>query len=380
MSVERRDAPLPIACDRTSPDARVVGLWLWCVTALVFAMVVVGGATRLTQSGLSIVEWNPVMGVIPPLGDADWQAAFDQYKTIPQYTRVNTGMSLDEFKTIFWWEWTHRLLGRLIGAALLLPLIGFWWRGLMDRRLGLALCVIFALGGVQGGVGWWMVSSGLSERVSVSPYRLAFHLTLACLIYAMLVWTADRTMERGRARRDRERARKHVVTPSVRVGAALLLVAAIAQIYLGALVAGLHAGVIYNTWPLIDGYLVPPVSGLLFDVPWWRNFFENALTVQFDHRMLAYGLCMVGLIHTLNVWRQSPGGPLATGAGFTLTAILAQALIGIITLLHGVPLFLALLHQAMAVVVLTAATLHAARVLSLHAVRLEPAALLKMLD
>jgi len=256
-------------------------------------------------------------------------------------------------------------------------LIGFWWRGLIDRRLGMALCGIFALGGVQGGVGWWMVSSGLSERVSVSQYRLAFHLTLACIIYAMLVWTADRTMGRGQATCDRDRARKRIVTPSVRAGAALLLVAAIAQIYLGALVAGLHAGLIYNTWPLIDGHLVPPVSGLLFDVPWWRNFFENTLTVQFDHRMLAYGLCIVGLIHTIDVWRQNPGGPLATGAGFTLTAILAQALAGIITLVHGAPLFLALLHQAMAVVVLTATTLHASRVLSLHWVGPAPAALQK---
>ena len=170
----------------------LIRLWIACLAALVFAMVVVGGATRLTQSGLSIVEWKPVTGVVPPLSQAQWQAEFDKYKTIPQYQRVNRGMSLDEFKTIFWWEWSHRLLGRLLGAVFLLPFVFFLWRGLIDRRLAGALVGIFALGAVQGAVGWWMVSSGLTERVVVSQYRLAFHLTLACLIYAALVVTADR--------------------------------------------------------------------------------------------------------------------------------------------------------------------------------------------
>src|SRR5580704_5732109 len=194
MSVERLFL-LPLSSanpGRSLSHARMVGFWLWSVAALVFAMVVVGGATRLTQSGLSIVEWNPIMGVVPPLAERDWQAAFDQYKTIPQYERVNRGMSLEEFKTIYWWEWSHRLLGRVIGAVFFLPLVWFWWRGFINRRLGFALCGIFALGALQGGVGWWMVSSGLSERVSVSQYRLAFHLTLACIIYAALLWVADR--------------------------------------------------------------------------------------------------------------------------------------------------------------------------------------------
>jgi cytochrome c oxidase assembly protein subunit 15 len=175
-------------------SARLVGLWLRFVAALVFAMVVVGGATRLTESGLSIVEWQPVEGVIPPLGAADWQAAFEKYKTIPQYERLNAGMSLDDFKTIYWWEWGHRLLGRLVGAAFLLPFLGFLWRGFVDRRLAFALGGIFALGALQGVVGWWMVASGLTERVSVSQYRLAFHLTLACIIYVALLWVAERTM------------------------------------------------------------------------------------------------------------------------------------------------------------------------------------------
>src|SRR6266446_5644981 len=177
---------------KPAPAARAIGVWLWCVASLVFAMVLVGGATRLTESGLSIVEWKPVTGAVPPLGEADWQAEFAKYRTIPQYERLNRGMSLDEFKTIYWWEWGHRLLGRLIGAALLLPFLWFLWRRSIGRRLGLALAGIFALGAVQGAVGWWMVASGLTERVAVSQYRLAFHLTLACMIYVALVWAADR--------------------------------------------------------------------------------------------------------------------------------------------------------------------------------------------
>jgi cytochrome c oxidase assembly protein subunit 15 len=377
MSVERLFL-LPLSSanpGRSLSHARMVGFWLWCVSALVFAMVVVGGATRLTQSGLSIVEWNPVMGVVPPLGQADWQAAFDRYKTIPQYTRVNRGMSLDEFKTIYWWEWGHRLLGRLTGAALLVPLIWFWWRRVIDRRLGMALCRIFALGAVQGGVGWWMVSSGLAERVTVSQYRLAFHLTLACIIYAALVWTADQTMEGGLGAPKCDRDRLGTTGPGscIRFGAFTLVLAVIAQIYLGALVAGVHAGLIYNTWPLIDGYFVPPVSSLMFDVPWWSNFFENTLTVQFDHRMLAYGVAMLALAQAVIVGRRYPGGSLALTAGFVMMAVVVQALIGISTLLHGAPLFLALLHQATALVVLTAAILHARRVWSDPVGRVVPA-------
>jgi heme a synthase len=373
--------------------AYLIGCWLWCVAALVFAMVLVGGATRLTESGLSIVEWQPVTGTIPPLSAAAWQTEFDKYKLIPQYQRVNRGMSLDDFKTIYWWEWGHRLLGRVIGVVLLVPLVWFWWRGWMDRRLGSALAGIFALGAVQGAVGWWMVASGLSERVNVSQYRLAFHLTLACIIYAALVWTADRVLSRARgvagfglaANPAGAIAGTETVVPScglapakgsagvpgrtsapagarsLAFGACALLALVLAQIYLGALVAGLRAGLIYNTWPLIDGHIIPPASGLFFGQPWWRNFFENTLTVQFDHRMVAYALCTFALIHVANVWRRDPAGSLTNSAGFVLIAILAQALIGIITLLHAAPMALAMIHQAMGLIVLTAATIHAAR-------------------
>jgi heme a synthase len=344
--------------DPTGGTRGMIRLWIACLAALVFAMVVVGGATRLTQSGLSIVEWKPVAGVVPPLSQGEWQAEFDKYKTIPQYQRLNRGMSLDEFKTIFWWEWSHRLLGRALGAVFLLPFLFFLWRGLIDRRLGGALVGIFALGAFQGAVGWWMVSSGLTERVVVSQYRLAFHLTLACLIYAALVATADRYGARPPE------------TPAPRrigVTAAGLVALVIAQIYLGALVAGLHAGLIYNTWPLIDGALVPPVSALLFDEPPWRNFFENPLAVQFDHRMVAYGLLAVALFHLVDVRRNVESRALRVGAAALAAVVCAQAALGIATLLMAAPLALAMLHQAMALVVLTVATLHASHAVALAA-------------
>jgi heme a synthase len=342
-------------------------------------MVLVGGATRLTESGLSIVEWKPVTGVIPPLGEADWQAEFAKYKTIPQYERLNRGMSLDEFKTIYWWEWGHRLLGRAIGAVFLLPFLWFLWRRSFDRRIAFALGGIFALGAVQGGVGWWMVASGLTERVSVSQYRLAFHLTLACMIYAALVWTADRMPPPspppqagegtvGEAGEGRDgavaRAGRRVAPRRVRWSAGALLVLAVVQIYLGALVAGLRAGLIFNTWPLIDGSLIPSTADLFFAHPLWRNFFENTLTVQFDHRVVAYGLCALALIHAVDARLFGRDKRLATGAAFVAIAVVAQAGIGIMTLIRSVPIEFALSHQAVALVVLTGATLHAARTLA----------------
>jgi len=345
---------------KPAPVSRAVGVWLWCVASLVFAMVLVGGATRLTESGLSIVEWKPVTGAVPPLGEADWQAEFAKYKTIPQYERLNRGMSLDEFKTIYWWEWGHRLLGRIIGAAFLLPFLWFLWRRSFDRRTGVALAGIFTLGAVQGAVGWWMVASGLAERVSVSPYRLAFHLTLACMIYVALVWTADYLLPLAGEGREGAAARR-MAPRRLRWSACALLALAIVQIYLGALVAGLRAGLIFNTWPLIDGSFIPKTADLFFAHPLWRNFFENTLRVQFDHRMMAYGLCALALIHAVDARLHSRDKRLATGAGFVAVVVLAQAGIGIVTLIQSVPIELALLHQAAALVVLTAATLHAAR-------------------
>ena len=332
-------------------NRRAIRTWLLVVAALVFAMVVVGGATRLTESGLSITEWQPVAGVLPPLDEAQWQVQFDKYKAIPQYQALNAGMTLATFKTIFWWEFTHRLLGRAIAVAFLLPFLWFLWRGMIERGLWGRLWVIFGLGAVQGGVGWWMVASGLADRVEVSQYRLAFHLTLACLIYVAVLWTAQEQESRSGT----------AAPPRLRVGARLLLALVLVQIYLGALVAGLRAGLIYNTWPLIDGTLWPSGSQLLFSQPWWRNFFENPLTVQFDHRLTAYALVAISLLHAIDAMR-TLRGTARSGALALAGAVTLQATLGIATLLAQAPLALALVHQAMAMIVLTFAVLHAQRI------------------
>jgi cytochrome c oxidase assembly protein subunit 15 len=314
-------------------------------------MVLVGGATRLTESGLSITEWQPVAGTLPPLSDAAWSAAFEKYKAIPQYRYVNRGMSLAAFKTIFWWEWAHRLLGRLIGAAFLLPFLWFWWRGWLEPGLRGRLWLIFGLGALQGAIGWWMVASGLAERVEVSQYRLAFHLALACVIYGAVLWAAERL--------DREPV---VSGPRLCATAIALVALVLVQIYLGALVAGLRAGLLYNTWPTIDGALVPASARLFFDQPLWRNFFENALTVQFQHRMMGYTVWIVALGHWLDALRSRAPGSVASGALLLAGAVTLQAALGILTLIHQVPIGLALAHQGMALIVLALATLHAGRI------------------
>jgi cytochrome c oxidase assembly protein subunit 15 len=331
---------------------RAIQLWLYAVAALVLAMVLVGGATRLTESGLSITEWQPVMGALPPLTEAQWLAEFHKYQEIPHYRALNQGMSLAAFKTIFWWEWTHRILGRLIGIVFLLPLIWFLWRGWVGPGLRARLWFIFGLGALQGAVGWWMVASGLADRVEVSQYRLATHLILACAIYVAILWTAQGLDD----------AQREPMLGGIRAGAIALLVLMLGQIYLGALVAGLRAGHIYNTWPLIDGAFVPDGSRLFFDAPWWRNFFENTLTVQFDHRMLAYAIFIAALLHAFRVVRATGEAPVLMGAAALAATVTFQAALGIWTLLMVVPISLALLHQAMAMVVLTIATVHAQQV------------------
>src|SRR5262245_21316046 len=328
---------------------RAVRLWLYVVAAVIFALVVVGGATRLTGSGLSIVEWRPVTGTVPPLSDGAWQAEFEKYQAIPQYQQVNRGMSLAEFKAIYWWEWTHRLLGRLVGAVFLLPFLWFLWRGSIEREWQSRFWGIFALGALQGAVGWWMVYSGLADRVSVSQYRLATHLTLACLILVAVLATATRLSPRAPV----------AVPGRVRAGALAMVALVLVQIYLGALVAGLHAGLIYNTWPLINDAFIPAAKDLFFDTPLWRNFFENTLTVQFNHRMVAYLLLIVTIAHAADVARNSRGGRPLTGAVTLASLVLAQAGLGIATLLSQVPLALALAHQALAALVLACATIHA---------------------
>lgn len=337
----------------TTFHPRAVRAWLFAVAATIFMTLVVGGATRLTESGLSIVEWKPVTGVLPPSSEPNWQAEFRKYQEIPQYRERNAGMSLDQFKTIYWWEWSHRVLARLTGAVFLAPFLFFLWRGWIAPQLRMRLWAIFGAGAALGAVGWWMVSSGLagSARVSVSQYRLAFHLTLACAIYAAVLWTAQGLSAKALAGRAAVPAR-------LRITAFVLAMLVLIQIYLGALVAGLDAGLTYNTWPLIDGAFIPDAARLWFTTPWWRNLFENTLTVQFDHRMLAYAIWIGSILHFVESWRAQRA---VSGALILAILVTLQAALGIVTLLHQAPLHLALGHQLTAIVVLTNAVVHAQR-------------------
>jgi cytochrome c oxidase assembly protein subunit 15 len=336
---------------RQVADNRAIRWWLLSIAVLIAVMVLVGGATRLTESGLSIVEWKPVTGTLPPLSEAQWIQAFEAYKTIPQYRELNAGMNLGEFKTIFWWEWSHRLLGRAIGVAYLLPFLWFLWRGIMGAELRRRLWLIFGLGALQGAVGWWMVASGLSQRVEVSHYRLATHLVLALLIFAAIVWTLHRLANRPPS----------AASLRLKITGMALVVLTFVQLYLGALVAGLRAGKVYNTWPDIDGAFVPSAARLFFETPWWRNLFDNALTVQFEHRMTAYMLFALAVLHAFDAVRSRAATAAIDGALWLAAAVTLQATLGILTLLYQVPIFLALAHQAVAIAVLMLAVFQAER-------------------
>ena len=329
-------------------NSRAVRLWLFTAAAMIFLTLVVGGATRLTESGLSIVEWKPVTGVLPPASDDAWQDEFRKYQAIPQYRELNRGMTLDAFKVIYWWEWSHRVLARLTGVVFLLPFLVFLWRGAIPQGLRARLWMILGAGAALGAVGWWMVSSGLKQGVSVSQYRLAFHLTLACVIYASILWTAQQLAPRASSE----------MPARLRIEAFAIAILLLFQIYLGALVAGLDAGLVYNTWPLIDGTVMPSPDRLWFIQPAWRNVFENTLTVQFDHRMTAYAIWLLAIFHAGDAWRvERETGRAAILAG----AVTLQAALGVVTLLYQAPLALALAHQVLAIAVLTIAVLHAER-------------------
>src|SRR5258708_5699198 len=326
--------------------------WPLITLALLLAiMALFDGATRLPESGVSIVEWKPVSGTLPPLSQQQWTEAFDACKTIPQYRELNAGMSLHEFKTIFWWEWSLRLLGRVIGGVFLLPFLWFLWRGVLNSDLRRRLWIIFGLGALQGGVGWWVVASGLSQRVEVSHYRLATHPGLALLIFAAIVWTlrrlGDRTPSSGSFR--------------LKITGVTVLTLTFVQLYFGALVAGLRAGRVYNTLPEIDGALIPSAALLLFEEPWWRNLFDNSLTVQFEHRMTAYTLFALAVLHAVDAVRSRPATAIVNGALALAAAMSVQAALGILTLLYQVPIPLALAHQAVAIVVLTLAVFQVER-------------------
>ncbi|GJD35296.1 COX15/CtaA family protein [Methylobacterium aerolatum] len=327
-----------------------VRLWLFIVAGLVIAMVAVGGATRLTGSGLSITEWRPVTGIVPPLSEADWATEFAKYRDTPQYAILNQGMGLSSFKVLYAWEWGHRVLGRLLGLAFFLPLIVFWWRGMIRRRLGLGLLALGALGGLQGAIGWIMVASGLQPGMTaVAPLKLALHLTTASLILAVLVWLAT-----GEAR-----ARVTAAPARLRATALALPVLVLAQIFLGGLVAGSHAGLVYNTWPDMDGVLIPSADNLFAVRPWIENFVDNHLLVQFDHRIVAYLLLALALIHVVDARIAAGGTAVARRATVVAGLVLAQAALGIATLLLAVPLWAALAHQVLAMMVLSMATVHA---------------------
>jgi cytochrome c oxidase assembly protein subunit 15 len=349
-----------LADDRTATGAdriagdRAVSMWLWFVAALVIAMVVVGGATRLTESGLSITEWEPLLGAIPPLSHADWVSAFNDYKQIPQYHIMNPDMTLDAFKSIYWWEWSHRFLGRFIGIAFALPLAFFWLTGRLKSGTGVKFLGVLALGGVQGFIGWYMVKSGLVNRVDVSQYRLALHLTTAFAILGLLVWLALNEWP------DAARTAVGSVTSAIKRMGVFVVAIVVLQVVLGAFVAGLKAGFIYNTWPTMDGQWVPSDY---WTKPAYLTFFESHAAAQFNHRIMAYMVVLVVLTELWLVLR-SPVDSRIRATGILLAcAVLAQVSLGIATLLAHVPLELGVAHQLGGAIVFVLSVVH------LHAIR-----------
>jgi len=334
-----------------SDRSRPVAIWLLVVAFLVLAMVVVGGATRLTGSGLSITEWKPVTGAVPPLSQADWEQAFAAYRTIPQYSQLNAGMSLAQFQAIYWWEWAHRLLGRLVGAVFLIPFIVFLFRREVPRRLIWRCAGLFVLGGLQGAIGWWMVASGLDHRISVAPERLAVHLGLAFALFGALIWTSLDADAGG--------ARQTLPSPWGRIAAGLLGLIYL-QILLGALVAGADAGLVYNDWPLMNGRLFPQdYAGPSL----WATLAHSQAAVQFHHRLGAYVVLVAAVACAVGAARSAYLAPAAKLLAVALAgAVVLQATLGIATLMTAVPLALGLLHQLMAALTLAIAVAFAWRV------------------
>jgi cytochrome c oxidase assembly protein subunit 15 len=335
--------------DRWQSGPRAVGVWLIIVALIIVAMVTLGGLTRLTGSGLSITEWRPVAGVVPPLTGQEWQAEFASYQHIPQYIRENRWMSLADFKTIYWWEWTHRLLGRLLGFAFIVPFGWFVWKGAIRSRDWPRMVLIFALGGLQGFIGWWMVQSGLETRISVSQYRLAIHLGAAILLLGAVLWSALEYLHRPINSEER----------ASRTGwrwAAAFVGLVYAQMLLGALVAGLRAGLIYNTWPSMDGRAFP--EGAFFSKPWWINFFENPGLVQFDHRAGAYLVTLSAMALWFAGRRAKLSGMARVSSTAVLHMTLLQVALGIVTLVTQAPLALAALHQLAAAALFCTALWH----------------------
>jgi cytochrome c oxidase assembly protein subunit 15 len=329
---------------------RAVGIWLLVCAAMIFVMVLLGGITRLSGSGLSIMEWKPLMGALPPMSKAEWERVFALYREIAQYKNVNAGMTLPEFQGIFWWEWSHRLWGRLIGLVFFLPFLWFLVKGYLRKAWAPKLGAIFVLGGLQGAIGWYMVASGFEDRDSVSQYRLVLHLGLALVIYALILWCAFDLL------RPRPLAGNASIARALRRHAIVLLVVVAIELALGGLVAGLHGGLIYNDFPFMNGdWIAPDVFSMS---PWWVNPTENPVTAQFLHRIGA-GLVTVALLWLVaRVWRSDLPRTVKARSGILLAALVLQVALGISTLMLVVPLPLAVAHQGGAVVLLTA-TLYA---------------------
>lgn len=331
---------------RTTPRVlhdRRVASWLLICCALVFLMVIVGGVTRLTGSGLSMVDWRPVTGLLPPLTSAQWEQTFELYKTSPEYEKVNHHMDVDDFKGIFWLEYIHRLLGRMIGLVFLIPLLVFLWIGYITRRDAPRYVLMFVLGGLQGLLGWYMVKSGLVDDPRVSQYRLTAHLAAAFLIYGYMFWVAMELLFRHG---DGTRHRLYPWTVALTGLIGLTVIS-------GGFVAGLKAGLVYNTFPLMGGRWVP--EGLFVLTPAWRNLFDNVTTVQFDHRVLAITTLLAVLAYWLAARRRSVPARVRPAVHGLLLVVTLQVLLGVSTLLMAVPLPLAAAHQATALLLFTVA-------------------------
>ncbi len=324
-----------------------IAYWLLACCALIFAMVVLGGVTRLTHSGLSMVEWKPLIGALPPLTDQDWLALFEQYRQTPEYQQVNQGMGVEEFKGIFWLEYLHRLLGRAIGLAFLVPLIWYLWRRRIGRRLGVKLGGIFLLGALQGALGWYMVASGLVDEPRVSQYRLTAHLALAFAIYAAALWIA---LDLLRGRAAASSAGDHL--PLQRLAWCITALVCL-MVVTGGFVAGIRAGLAYNTFPLMNGHWIPPE--LFMIEPWYQNFFSNMATVQFDHRLIAWALAALAPVFWLKAQSSNAPREVKLLAHLLLATLAMQISLGIATLLLAVPVAIGASHQGGALVVFTAA-------------------------
>lgn len=334
---------------------KAVGVWLLAIAVIILAMVTIGGLTRITGSGLSITEWDPIMGAIPPLNDAQWADAFAKYQKIPQYILENRGMSLDAFKGIFWWEWTHRFLGRFLGVAFFLPFLWFAWKGAIRKSDWPRMLLLFVLGGLQGFIGWWMVQSGLETRVSVSQYRLAIHLGAALLLLVAILWIALEYLRGGAKPGEVDAGSPSGFATKQNYKAITFAVLVYLQMLLGALVAGLHAGLIYNTWPDMNGRVLP--EDPFFSAPWWINFFENPGLAQFDHRIGAY--IVAGFAAWIFAGGMRFGGYAKKSAKLVAAITAFQIGLGIFTLLLQAPEELAAFHQVTAAALLCAAVWHA---------------------